>query len=418
MPKVKRWEPTRWVDRKSGKVWWRAKVWDPDKGAERVLGRHPLKRDAQAVMDEFYDALDARNGNGTATVREYGLTQWLDRHPRETRTAKTNLSRIRAVVDIEVEGHKFGDWPLAELTTRQIVTLRSKMTKRWSPGYVRGILTVLSAMGVDACTDRELDSNVFAGATKRLPKPPPTEEREDFVPLTLAQMHNFTRAAGPYEAMVRLLADTGMRVGELFALKRINLDLAAGTLLIDGSAWHGQVYGSSREKNHNRPVPVPDGALELLRAMVTRIDVPWLFPTPGQSATRTPRIAWPAWVDLQAEIEATSFRLVARRLGVSDNALRKHMKNHAPGVVLPPPKGGGLWRYENWRRDVWDPACKRAGVSYSPKQFRASLNQHLLEAGISAHERAALLGHRVDVNGRFYTVSRVADPEAIRRVVG
>lgn len=46
-------------------------------------------------------------------------------------------------------------------------------------------------------------------------------------------------------------------------------------------------------------------------------------PTPRVGSFRA---AWPAATELAAEVERTSFTAVARRLGISDNAVRKHLR--------------------------------------------------------------------------------------------
>ena len=95
--------------------------------------------------------------------------------------------------------------------------------------------------------------------------------------------------------MIRTLSDCGLRIGELFALQRAHLD--DGMLRIRGTAWEGRVIESSREKSHNRDVPIPPGLSIALREMPVRIDSSLLFPSPR----------------------------------------------------------GTLWRYSNWHRRVWHP---------------------------------------------------------------
>jgi len=47
-------------------------------------------------------------------------------------------------------------------------------------------------------------------------------------------MHAFAAEAGRYEPMIRTLSDCGLRISELFALQRTNLD--DGMLRIRGTA--------------------------------------------------------------------------------------------------------------------------------------------------------------------------------------
>jgi integrase len=170
-----------------------------------------------------------------------------------------------------------------------------------------------------------------------------------------------------------MLADCGLRVGELLALRRDEQDLRGGMFRVSGSAWNGQVVASSREKRHDRVGPIPPGCLTLLRDMPVRIDSPWLFPTPGQ-----------------------------RRQG-------------KVGRDMP---GGLLWRYENWMRDVWRPTRDGAGIDPTPQEFRRSYNSLLLAQGIDRADLADVLGHGVDVNADRYTQALRRSGDQIRSVIG
>jgi integrase len=186
-------------------------------------------------------------------------------------------------------------------------------------------------------------------------------------------MHAFAAAAGPYEPMIRMLADCGLRIGELLAMQRDLQDLKGGVFTVHGSAWNGDLVLSSREKKHDRQGPIPPTCLELLRAMPKRIDSPWLFPTPG-----------------------------SRRTGKT-------------GFDRP---GGLLWRYDNWRRQVWYPTCEAAGIHPTPQQFRASYNSLLLAGGIDRADLADMLGHSEAVNASHYTLALRRSGDLVRQVIG
>ena len=63
-----------------------------------------------------------------------------------------------------------------------------------------------------------------------------------------------------------------------------------------------------------------------------RIDVEWLFPTPGSAHTRRPRIEWPSHEELQSELETMSYKALSGEVGVSDNARRNRMRATRPGT--------------------------------------------------------------------------------------
>jgi integrase len=167
-----------------------------------------------------------------------------------------------------------------------------------------------SAMAEVAIDDRCATVNPFQGVRLRAGDPrvvkPGRETR-------IWKMREFAAAAGSRnEPMIRMLPDCGMRVGEMLALRRALQDLKIGIFRIKGTAWNGAMIETSREKNHDREGPIPPGTLGLLRAMPARIDVEWLFSTPGTAHTHRPRIDWPSHEELQAALKTTSYRALGR----------------------------------------------------------------------------------------------------------
>ena len=129
----------------------------------------------------------------------------------------------------------------------------------------------------DAITDELIGSNPFKGVKVRTADPRARKPTRKPRVLQWTQMHAFAASAGTHEPMVRMLGDCGLRVGELFALRRDLQDPRAGVFEVCGSGWEGTVVDSSETKEHDRSGPIPPGCLQLLRAMPVRIDSPWLF---------------------------------------------------------------------------------------------------------------------------------------------
>ena len=369
---MKQEKPWRKVN-PSGKVVWEAVVRDPPtrQGKKKRLGTRNLKRDAQALIDAWYEA--GRPTDRT-TVGAFAA-DWTERFPRSERTDSTNDSRVRALLGVRVDGRALRDWPLSELKRKHAIELVDHMLRVQgrAVGGVQGHLRTLSAMTEDAITDEVTDQNPFKGvrvrANDRRAQKPAREGRL----WSWEEMHYFAERAGACEPMIRMLADCGLRVGELLALQRELQDLKAGTFTVKGTAWNGQLVESSREKRHDRQGPIPPSCLALLRAMPVRIDSPWLFPTMG-----------------------------SRRVGKK-------------GFDRP---GGQLWRYDNWRRQVWLPTVRASGIDPSPKEFRASYNSLLLAADVDRADLADVLGHSEDVNAAHYTLALRRSGDVIRALIG
>lgn len=357
----------------SGAVRWIARYTGPD-GKRRSAGTFKLQRQAQKAIDQAYKQREPSDTVGAYAAR------WLEEHPVSERTTTTNRSKIRGQLDVEIEGRPLKAWPLRELRRRHVRDLVHTMLadQGRAPGGVRDILRVFHRLGEDAITDELADVNPWSGVTVRDDDRRATKRARPKRVWSFEEMHEFA-AHGRYRprarsgqpdrpsvasaqamASIRLLADCGLRVGELLALPRGAQRLADGLGRVVGTAWEGRVIASSDEKNHDRDFPIPAGALESLRAMPPRIDSPWLFPAPQ----------------------------------------------------------GGLWRDSNWRRQVWAPTCEAAGMWPTPHEFRHSWTSHLRAAGIDPADLAEVAGHTVETATRVYTHPVRRSYDQIREVIG
>jgi hypothetical protein len=186
----------------------------------RGKGTFQRKADAQRAIEEAYGISDKPD-----TLGEYAAT-WTERHPRAERTNATYDHRVGRVLDVEIEGIPLKDWPLHELRRRHTLALVDHMLRvegRATTGAV-GILRALSAMAEDAITDEVCDLNPFKGVRIRANDPRARKKPRPIRVFSFEEMHRFAKAAGRYEAMVRVFTDTGLRLGEVLPLRREDFD--------------------------------------------------------------------------------------------------------------------------------------------------------------------------------------------------
>ncbi|HKE98815.1 MAG TPA: tyrosine-type recombinase/integrase [Actinomycetes bacterium] len=109
-------------------------------------------------------------------------------------------------------------------------------------------------------------------ALVRPPRPPAREIRA----LTAAQVRALLTAAARhrFEALFVLAVTTGMRQGELMALRWADIDLAAGTVQVRGSVYRergrGLSIGPTKTKGSRRRILLPASAVRSLRRHRTR----------------------------------------------------------------------------------------------------------------------------------------------------
>jgi len=351
----------------SGEIVWMARYTGPD-GKRYIAkprwnggkGTFTLKREAQEAIDEAY-SLSARPD----TLGEYFST-WTTQHPRSERTNETNEHRIGRVLEVEIEGLPLKQWPMRELRRRHALALVDHMLRvqgRATTGVV-GILRALSAMAEDAITDEVADLNPFKGVRVRASDPRAKKKRRPIRVFSFEQMHAFAKAAGRYEAMVRVFTDTGMRLGEVLPLRREDFD--GETLKVRRTAHEGTILDGTKtdhgEHDAGRTVPVPATLAWMIEAQINfnAKDCDLLFTTPT----------------------------------------------------------GRMWRERNFYRDLWHPTQKASGLDIRPHECRHSYVTHLRAAGINDADLAEVVGHRVETMLARYTHPVGRSLDVIREAIG
>jgi integrase len=350
----------------SGEMVWVARYRGAD-GKRRIAkpawnagkGTFVLKRDAQQAIDEAYAAPDRAD-----TLGEY-FDSWIERYPRSERTNATNKGRIEAVLDVELEARALRRWPLRDLRRRHALELLDHMLRvqgRATSGAAN-IFRSLSAMTEDAITDEVADLNPFKGVRVRANDPRARKPRRRVRVFSFDQMHAFAAAAGRHQVLVRTITDTGMRLGEVLALRRRDFD--RNQFVISRTAFEGRVLDGTKtdhgEENPGREVPCGPTLAAMISALPTPIDDDGLlFPTPT----------------------------------------------------------GRLWRARNFYRDVWYPAQEVSGIDVRPHECRHSWITHMRASGIDDADLAPVAGQTIDTMLSRYTHPLGRSMERIRQVTG
>lgn len=211
---------------------WRVRIADPDTGRRVSLGTFRTKAEAErsfagALADQQRGAW-IRPNDGRVTLGEYA-PQWLS--SRLTSRGEPLRPRVRDLYEGYLRLHilpVLGDVPLGRLTTSAV--------RRWHSGMLAGGLgpsttakcyRLLRAILNTAIEDGHLIANpcTIKGAGVE-----PCEERS--IP-TIAQVYGLADAVSPrFRALVLLAAFGGLRRGELFGLRRGDIDLLHRTVSI------------------------------------------------------------------------------------------------------------------------------------------------------------------------------------------
>jgi integrase len=241
---------------------WRAQVYDPATGknvsVSKVLGGPGTFR----TKTEAKDARSAARAKlGTVAAEKVTVRQWRDRwitdplfaRPKQS-TNKHNAERTKAFSE------KYGDVPINDVS--------DFIVNQWLTGGTRnGTIPALRAMFDDAASARGgrlVERNPFAGlGVSRGPgnrhKAPPTEAE------VWAMIQHARDLSGPsFAAWLQVAAFTGMRPGELDALRWTSVDLEAGRITVSEQYSAASKTFTTPKNGQTRRAPLTPPARDAL----------------------------------------------------------------------------------------------------------------------------------------------------------
>jgi integrase len=305
-------------------------------GERRSAGTFTHKRAAVAAARDAEAAARAMGWRdpkaGLRTWKEWCEAWWSTRAVEPGTLARGEALRDNVLMP------KWGDVPLAEITRHDVKVWAAEMTKSGlAPATVAKRVHLLSS-SLAAAIDAEILTTNPAWRIKIASGQ--TDQRRY---LTSTEQADLLGQVGPPvdnalgEAVVTTLLGTGMRWGEMAGLQvgRVNFDRG---LIRVAEVW--------------------DDKLNQMKA----------YPK-GRKIREVPLLPW------------------------VEPALRARIAGRRSGFIFQSPRGAVI-DYQNWRRDTWVPATKRAGLEgVRIHDLRHTYASTLLQAGTSLAEVGRLLGH-------------------------
>jgi integrase len=239
--------------------------------AEGPKRRYISGKKRENVRDKLAKALSQRADGlvfdaGTMTIGEY-LDRWLA-DVRDTVRKSTHEG-----YEYAIEPHikpALGRIKLKDLNPAQIRWFyRDRLDSGLSPATVHKQHVVLHKALKAAVADGLIPRNAAAGL--KLPR----ITREEIAPLTEEESRRLleTVRGARLEALYVLALSTGMRLGELLALKWEDVDLEGGRLRVRRTLTHAGkafVLGEPKTKNSRRTIRLTKGANSALKAHLSR----------------------------------------------------------------------------------------------------------------------------------------------------
>jgi integrase len=277
--------------RKRGNLW--LAVWRGD-GRERSRGGFETKT----------SALDYANGKaGEAVARETAI-RFGDRLSQPV----SPISTVDELVDAFLARHRvdeatkrklraqlkhatraFGDRRLETMQPIELDVWRSALPAR-SAHYIfrafRQLLEYAVAMDLLEQNPTARIRNVRAAVDRRAIHP-----FDDW-----GQVEAISAEMDPrYEAIPLVLAGTGLRPEELFALERRDLDLDQGVLSVERVYTQGVLKDCRKSSRQRRRVPLRQRVVAALKTQPPRLDTPILFPAARGGHIDTEKFRYREW---------------------------------------------------------------------------------------------------------------------------
>jgi integrase len=353
---------------KRRKVWsarWREDVIAPDGTVKRVLRFAVLgtaseikgKKDARDILQARLRPLNQgrQRPQSTMTLGQFVEEMW---KPGVIPTLRSGSSRY---YDVQLRCHilpVFGSRRLCDITRVDVQHfLAEKRRAGFSGSSTHGMRTAISKVLQAAVEWDLLEQNAARGI--RIGDRAPRTERLYLDPKQVGQL--LASLTEPCRTLVLIAALTGMRIGEILALRWKAVDLVRGVIQVRETVSEGK-FGSPKTKSSRRDIPISQPVAEALRAQ--HVGCPQRGPDDLVFTTRKQ-------------------------------------------TPLNP---------KNLLRRVLQPACKTLGLPVvSWHSFRHTHATQLAEAGESLRTAQALLGHSdLETTLNVYTH---AIPESQRRAV-
>lgn len=341
---------------------WQARYADADGVLHSAPNTFARKSDAErwlvVVENDMQRGVFIDPHAGQITVGEWAqrwLASAVGHLKRKTHAGYASLLKTKIVP-------RFGTVPLSSMKPILVGEWVADLHRAGlSPSRVRQSYRLLSQI-MDAAVENDLIA-VSPCRGVRLPSMPQTEPHilsEQEADLIIAAI------TAPHDVLVALLAYGGLRIGEVFALRRRSIDLAAGAVIISESLVEiaGLITFDTPKNHQKRTVTVPKFVLDMLTRRMLEID-------------------------------------------------------EGPDALLFPSTVGKPQHYNAWRTAYFDPAVRAAGLTdITPHDLRASHATWVTSRhGVMA--AAARLGHaNASVTTRHYARTVQGQDRAVAEDLG
>jgi integrase len=250
-----------WTRGKRRKVWvlrWREDVLQPDGSVKRIQRAESLgptnrmtRQQARAVLQDRMGTMDLsqRRPQATRTLEEFVRVEWRPNAPLALK--KSTVKYYGFQLDRHILP-ALGSRSLCEVSRAGIEALLSNLRlKGHASGTLRGVRATVSTVLQAGVERGYLDKNAAHGI--RIRTTATRIVRKFYSPAQVRLL--LPELSNPCRTVVQLAVLTGMRIGEILALRWKRVDLLRSTIEVAENYSDGE-FGTPKTRSSNRVIPM------------------------------------------------------------------------------------------------------------------------------------------------------------------
>lgn len=208
------------------------------------------------------------------------LSTWVRTWISTSTASESTLTSYGSYAVEHVHSKSIGHRPIAEITASELLIWRAELGHAVSPKTANNVMIVMRGALRLAHADNAIKDDL--GSRLKNMKVPRITHADPFTPTELAALQGVVD--GGHRNMVQLWWSSGMRHGEIYALKWIDIDWASGRAHVRRTIVKGKL--KAPKDNEERFVRLGSTALEALRAQhaLTGDQTEWVFINPDTGA--------------------------------------------------------------------------------------------------------------------------------------
>ena len=257
---------------RGGKLW--VDSYTSEGRVRKATGKEDTPANRKWCERNFRDLITGQKREIPKTFIQFAhIVLEASRHKRDVACQKDYLTKLRLHIAPVFSKYELSDIKALDIEKWQNMLLNKGLSQQ-TVKRCRSILSMVfkKAVGNDLIAKNPCD---YAESISVFHKKKP--------PYKMDEVRSIFKAAegkGFIEIYLKIAFGTGMRVGEILALKWEDIDFSNNVIYLCRSISKGKIKGDTHQKNHQRLVVMPQFVVDALKKAILVQSCEWVFPSP------------------------------------------------------------------------------------------------------------------------------------------